>query len=105
MQKNGSITVSVNIRNTGQLQGDEVVQLYVQHPQSKVVRPVKELKGFSRTGIKPGETRTVTFELKAESLAWWNENTGKWEVESGPVNIMIGSSSADIRLQKTVNVN
>lgn len=82
-----------------------MVQLYVQYPQSKVGRPIKELKSFSRVSFKPGETKTASVPLKAESLAWWNEKTNRWEVEKGPVTILIGGSSTDIRLQRTVQVN
>jgi len=104
LSKNGSITVSVNIRNTGKRTGDEVVQLYVEYPKSAVVRPAKELKGFRRVTLKPGEARTVEIPLKAEMLAWWNEKKEGWEVETGPVNILVGASSADIKLKTTVNV-
>lgn len=102
--KNGTATVQVNVKNTGSREGDEVVQLYVQYPQSKVARPLKELKGFSRISLKPGETKTVSIPLKAGLLAFWNEKTNGWEVEEGPVNILVGSSSANIRLQKTMQV-
>jgi beta-glucosidase len=75
--------VSVDVKNTGKLDGDEVVQLYTQLPQSKVVRPIKELKGFQRVNLKAGETKTVRINLNAASLAWWNEATKAWEVEPG----------------------
>lgn len=104
MAPGGSVTVSVNVRNTGKRAGDEVVQLYVQYPKSAVARPLKELKGFQRISLKPGETRTVQIPLAAESLAWWNEKRNGWEVEAGPVNILVGASSADIRLRGTINV-
>jgi len=70
MANNGSITVTVDIKNVGSRDGDEVVQLYVQFPQSKVVRPIKALKGFQRINVKNGETKTLTFVFNAESLAW-----------------------------------
>jgi beta-glucosidase len=104
MLKNGNLSVTADIKNTGNKDGDEVVQLYVQFPQSKVVRPIKELKGFHRIGLNAGETKSVTFTLKAESLAWWNEESNRWELESGPVNILIGGSSHDIKLTKTILV-
>jgi beta-glucosidase len=101
---NGGITVSVNVKNTGRRRGDEVVQLYVEHPQSKVERPRKELRGFQRVTLAPNETRTVRIPLKAESLAWWNERPGRFEVEEEPIRIVVGSSSADARLQRTIQV-
>ena len=105
LAKNGSIVVTADIKNVGSRDGDEVTQLYVQFPESKVIRPIKALNGFQRVNLKAGETKTVTFTVKAQSLAWWNDNIPGWEVESGPVNILIGSSSKDIKLQKTFTVS
>jgi beta-glucosidase len=81
-----------------------VVQLYVQVERSKVERPSKELRGFQRITLKPGETQTVRLPLPGDSLAWWNEKTGRYEVEPGRVRVMLGASSADIRLQMTMSV-
>jgi beta-glucosidase len=104
LSRNGSMIVSFDVKNTGKRAGDEVVQLYVQHPESKVSRPIKALKGFERITLGPGETITVQITLRAESLAWWNDKQGRFEVEDGPINIMIGASSADIRLSKAAKV-
>ena len=101
---NGSIMVRVNITNTGQRAGDEVVQLYVQHLASSVSRPRQDLKGFKRVSLKPGETRTVEFALSASSLAYWNSSTHGWTVEPEPVRLEIGASSADIRLSQVIRV-
>jgi beta-glucosidase len=73
LAKDGAITVSVDVTNTGARAGDAVVQLYVKHLQSKVERPRQELKGFQRVTIQPNQTRTVQIPLKASTLAWWNE--------------------------------
>ena len=100
----GSVTASVDVKNTGARTGDEVVQFYVQHTQSKAERPRKELRGFQRVTLKPGETQTVEIPLKGDSLAWWNEKAGRFEVETEPVRILVGGSSADVRLQTVVNV-
>ncbi|RDB05803.1 glycoside hydrolase family 3 C-terminal domain-containing protein [Runella aurantiaca] len=105
MPKTGSITVSADLKNTGSRDGDEVVQLYIQHPQSKVIRPVKALKGFQRVNLKAGETKKVTFMLNAESLAWWNDKISGWEVEEGSVKVLMGSSSQTIKLQNTFTVS
>ena len=81
-----------------------MVELYVTHLKSKVDRPIKELKGFTRVSLKPGETRTVQIPLKAESLAYWDEAQYKWIVEEEPVRIMLGSASNDTKTEKTVAV-
>jgi beta-glucosidase len=100
----GSIRVSVDVRNTGDRTGEEVVQLYVKHLNSSVSRPIQELKGFRRVALQPGEIKTVTLELRAAELAYWNVTRHKFVVESGAVQLLIGSSSADIRLKKTIKV-
>ena len=100
----GEIMVSVEVTNTGKRQGDEVVQLYVKHLNSKVDRPAKELKGFQRVTLKPNETRTVQIAVKAADLAYWNVAGHRWTVEPDQVRIMVGSSSADSRLDKTIAV-
>jgi beta-glucosidase len=92
------------VRNTGRRRGDEVVQLYVEHPQSKVERPRRELRGFQRVTLAAGERRTVRIPLRASSLAWWNEKERRFEVEPEPLSIVVGSSSADLRLRKTLTV-
>jgi len=81
-----------------------VVQLYVKHLGSKVERPGKELRGFERVHLARGETKTVEIPLKAETLAYWNEAKGGFEVEAEPVGIMVGGSSAEVKLQKTITV-
>lgn len=104
MPKNGNITITADIKNAGSRDGDEVVQLYIQHPQSKIVRPIKALKGFERIRLKAGETKKVSFTINAESLAWWNDKISAWEVESGSVKVLVGSSSQNIRLQSVFSV-
>ena len=102
--ENGWITVSVDITNTGSLAGDEVVQMYVRHLGSKVQRPLKELKGFRRIALQPNETKTVQIPLKAESLAYWNTDAQRFIVERDKIKIMLGGSSAQTRIEKTVSV-
>ncbi len=98
----GTLKVSVEVTNTGSYAGDEVVQLYVKHPRSKVDRPGKELKGFQRVTIEPNQTKTIEIELKASSLAFWDEKLAGFKIEAGPVDLMIGGSSNDIKLTTTV---
>ncbi|MGQ9478723.1 MAG: glycoside hydrolase family 3 N-terminal domain-containing protein [Thermoproteota archaeon] len=94
----GYVKVRFKIRNTGKLEGDEVAQLYVHDPVASVVRPVMELRGFRRIHLKPGETKTVEFTLFAEQLAFYDEYM-RLIVEPGEIEVMIGSSSEDIRLR------
>ena len=104
LDKNGEVTVSIDVKNTGSRAGDEVVQLYVKHLKSKVERPQEELKGFKRVTLNPGETQTVNIKLPASSLAYWDVVKKGFVVEKEPVQLMIGSSSADIREQKVIEV-
>jgi beta-glucosidase len=92
-----SATASVDIQNTGPRAGDEVVQVYVRDQSSSVVRPIKELKGFRRISLRPREKRTVTFELGKDAFAFYDVDTKGWIVEPGSFEIMVGSSSHDIR--------
>jgi beta-glucosidase len=102
---NGSLDVSLNLSNVGNRDGDEVVQLYVQLPDSKVRRPRQSLLGFQRVGLKAGETRTLHLTLAARGLAYWNDAAHRFIVEGGKVRILVGGSSSDIRLRKTVRVS
>jgi len=81
-----------------------VVQLYVKHLKSKVERPREELEGFQRVSIQPNETKTVEIPLKASQLAYWDEKENKFQVEAQPVSLIVGDSSADIKLDTTVQV-
>ena len=94
----GCVAVSFEIANTGERIGDEVAQLYVRDMEASVTRPVKELKGFARVNLAPGETTSVTFELDARQLGFYDQHMNL-VVEPGAIEIMIGSSSEDIRLQ------
>ncbi len=104
LRTDGTITVRVDVQNTGGLAGAEVVQLYVRHVGSAVERPNKDLRGYRRVMLAPGETRTVEFPLAASSLAYWNGDTHGWVVEPERVRIEVGASSADIRLGKTIRI-
>ena len=104
LARDGQITVSVNVRNTGRRDGQEVVQLYVKHMGSKVERPIKELKGFQRVALKAGETKTVQITLQAKDLAYWDAQKKQWVVEDEKVNLIVGASSADVKLQQTISL-
>jgi beta-glucosidase len=100
----GSIDISVDVKNTGTRDGDEVVQLYVKHVGSTVDRPGKELRAFSRVQIPAGATKTVTLALPASRLAYWNTTSKSWTIENDKVELMVGSSSADTKLDRTIDV-
>jgi beta-glucosidase len=100
----GEVAVSVDVKNTGTRAGDEVVQLYVTHLNSAVARPVKELRGFQRIALRPNETRTVRLPLKGTDLTYWDADKRSFVVEPGRVSVMLGASSADARLEKTIEV-
>ena len=94
----GTVTVSVDVENVGHRAGDEVVQLYVRDVECRVTRPTKELRGFERIGLEPGEKQTVTFAIPARKLSFYDEKTHGFVVEPGTFDVLVGSSSADIRL-------
>jgi beta-glucosidase len=100
----GAITVSVDVKNTGKRAGDEVVQLYVKYNDSAVERPIKQLRGFQRVTIGPNQTQTVKIPLKGSDLAYWNAEKHSFVVEAGKIDVLVGASSADIKVQKTVGV-
>ena len=90
-------TVTVRVKNTGPVAGAEVVQLYVADPEASVDRPAKELKGFQKVFLQPGEAKTVSFDLDRAALSWFDAGNHSWVAEPGTFQILVGSSSADIR--------
>jgi beta-glucosidase len=104
IKSDGEVQVSFEIKNSGARAGDEVVQLYVHQQKSSVKVPAKALRGFQRISLQPGETKTVAFTLPAAKLAIWDEATHGFVVEPGAFDILVGASSADIRLKSRVEV-
>jgi beta-glucosidase len=105
VNRNGeSLDVSVTLKNTGKRAGDEVVQLYVRHLDSKVERPLKELKGFTRVHLAPQEEKIVKISVPVSRLAYWNAETDRWVVEKDQIEITAAGSSTDVRLRKTIRV-
>jgi beta-glucosidase len=98
------LTVSVNVTNTGKMAGKETVQFYVHDHQSGLVRPPKELKGFAKVELKPGETKTVSVHLDFRAFAYYHPGYHQWITEDGEFAILIGASSADIRCPQTVTL-
>ena len=99
-----TVKVSFKVKNTGKMDGEEVVQMYVHDVQSKVVRPIKELRGFDRIFLKSGEQKTITMDLPVSSLAFYDEDIHSFNTEAGEYRIMIGAASDDIRLEKKLYV-
>ena len=99
---NRNFEVTADIQNTGKVNGDEIVQLYVSEKICPVPRPIKELKGFSRVSLKAGEKKTITMKLKNRDFAFWDVKSNGWKVEPGSFDILIGSSSRDIKLTQTI---
>ncbi len=97
-------TLSFDVKNIGETDGEEVVQLYISFPDSKVVRPLKTLKGFDRVFIKKGEKRKIQLTVAKEELKYWDTVTNKMVLENGKVNFLICSSSKDIRLIKSIEL-
>lgn len=102
----GTLQVEVEIANTGGMAGEEVAQLYVGYPSSRVERPVKELKGFARVSLAPGESRSVSFTLKGNDLAYYDAEKGRWEVEETTYHVFAGPSSRpeDLRLEGSFRI-
>jgi len=104
VEANGIVEITFDIKNTGNYDSDEVAQMYVSFPDSKVERPIKELKGFSRVMVRRGESERVTIYLKANDLMYWDENNQRWALEPGRVKFFVGPSSADPKLEGEITV-
>ena len=100
-----TVMVSADVTNTGKSAGKEVVQLYIRDLTGSAIRPEKELKGFEKVFLEPGETKTVTMELNKRSFAWYNTKLHDWFAASGDYEILVGASSRDIRLTETLHLN
>jgi beta-glucosidase len=104
MDGKGEVTISVDVKNSGKRDGDEVVQMYVAYPNSSVMRPIEELKNFQRISLRAGENRTVSLRLKAKAIAYWKDESAGFVVEPGAVEVRVGSSSDNIKLHQLINI-
>ena len=104
MDDTDTLTVQVDVTNTGDCFGKEVVQLYVMPPKGNVIRPVKELKGFEKIGLEPKETKTVTFTLEKRAFAYYDTDLQAWNVESGSYQIALGQASRTILAKQEVAI-
>jgi beta-glucosidase len=100
-----SLAVSVDVTNTGLMAGQEIVQLYVHDHEAGLVRPLKELKGFAKVSLQPGETKTVTFALDFRAFAFYHPGHKQWITEDGQFDLLLGASAADIRCTQTVTLH
>jgi beta-glucosidase len=102
VSRNGSLTASVDVANTGARTGDEVVQLYIHDPVASISQPIRRLRGFERVTLEPGQKRTVTFTLDRSDFGFY-DNRGKFVVESGAIDVYTGNSSkAELKQSFTV---
>ncbi len=99
-----TVTISVDVTNASQRDGDAVVQLYATHLKSKVDRPIKQLEAFKRVNVMAGQTKTVELPLSAQALAYWDTPEHKWVLEKDKVSLAVGDSSADSKLAKVISV-
>ena len=103
-QQGKSINVQITVANTGQRDGDEVVQLYISHENSTVSRPVEELKAFRRVSLHTGEKQALTFDIPLTNLAYWDDAAHRFNVEQDRIDVRAGGSSTDIRLHQSLSV-
>ena len=96
--------VSFTIANNTQFEAEEVAQVYVSRPASRIERPVKELKGFKRVALKRGENKTVTIPLRRSDLCHWDEAAQTWMLEPGEMTVLVGGSSAQLPLTQTTTI-
>ncbi|MBN8705891.1 MAG: fibronectin type III-like domain-contianing protein [Bacteroidetes bacterium] len=101
---NNKYRVTLEVTNTGKRKGSEVVQLYVKPVNPPVDRPEKELKGFSKITLMPGETKTVSIELNSRSFSWYDEKTASWVLSPGNYEVLTGSSSRNIHSKATLTL-
>ena len=102
---NDKLQVSLTVSNTGKVKGKEVIQLYVADTESSVQRPVKELKAFDKIELEPGESKDVSFTLNKRDFSYYSKVYSRWLAESGKFEILVGSSSRDIRLKGSLNLS
>jgi beta-glucosidase len=104
VKRGETVKVAVTVKNTGAVAGQETVQVYVHDAQSSLQRPVKELKGFAKVALQPGETKTIAFELNERALSFYNPDRKQWVAEAGEFDVLIGSSSRDIRVKAALTL-
>ena len=99
MAKDGTLTVTVQVKNTGKVAGAEVVQLYLHDQEASVDRPYKELKGFAKVMLQPGESKDVQITIDGTALRFWCERTNGWVVEPGSFTVLVGNAADNLPLK------
>jgi beta-glucosidase len=99
-----TVSVSFDVTNTGKVAGAEVGQLYVSDPSAKAIRPERELKGFEKVRLAPGETKHVTLDLDSRAFSYWDEAAHKWTIDPGKFVILVGDSSENTPLHADVTL-
>ena len=104
ISSNESLIVSFRIENIGRVIGKEIAQLYIRDVESSIERPIKELKGFAKIEVMPGETKEINLELKPKDFSFWDIETNDWIIEKGIFEILVGSSSQDIKIKTEIEI-
>jgi len=100
-----AVSVSFDVANTGSVAGAQVAQLYVSDPSTKAIRPERELKGFEKVLLAPGETKHLTLKLDARAFSYWSDSTKKWTIDPGKFTILVGDSSESTPLHADITLN
>lgn len=104
VQSSGTVSIQVDVKNSGQIAGDEVAQLYIHNRDSKSVQPKQQLQGFERVSLNPGESKTVRFSIPAEQLSYWDESKKSYVINPGAYEVTVGGSSDDARQKSSFEV-
>ena len=100
MNQNDSITFTVNVKNTGKRAGAETIQLYIHDVKASVDRPYKELKGFQKVYLQPGESKDVNITINKQALSFYDETAASWKAEAGKFEALVGNASDQLKLKK-----
>lgn len=100
MKQDGTITFTVNVKNTGKRAGSETVQLYIHDVKASVDRPQKELKGFQKVYLQPGESKDVNITINKQALSFYDETAASWKAEAGKFEALVGNASDQLKLKK-----
>jgi beta-glucosidase len=103
-KENDAISVTFTVKNSGMTRGAEIAQLYIQDVECSLPRPAKELKGFQKVDLEPGQSKTITLTLNKMDLSFWSPEIKGWLAEKGKFVIQVGSSSNDIRLKQEIEL-